>query len=194
MQTLWPRTDPLLAEVFEPSRSAGGGHGSEPAGLSPYSFRGLARPVAPRRDPPRRWVVLLEGWLQAVAIGVLARTAAVSRTGHPLGPEHHDPGAPGTPGFECVPRPGLEARRRPPVRRCGAPHHERVPCPTRRFRRPMGPPRGKVHSRHRLLPTMREGQARRLPLARTVQSCAGAGAAARGVGGTAAAPGWRPAP
>ena len=188
METLWPRTDPLLAEVLEPSRSTGTGRGSAPARPSPFRLRGLAQPVASRRDPPRRLVALLEGWLRALVIWALARAAAAVRTERPLGHHHPDPGARGTPDFARVSRPGLEARRPAPARRLGAPHHERVPCPTRVFRRPEESPGSPVHSRDRLHTTMREGRAQHLRPMRMARWCAAAGAADHGADGTVAAP------
>jgi hypothetical protein len=78
MKTLWPRTEPLLAEAIEPSRFAGTGRGSAnpPARPSPLTVRRPARPGASaRRDPqPRASVAgaaltlaLLAGWLRVWA-------------------------------------------------------------------------------------------------------------------------------
>ena len=68
MKTLWPRTEPLLAEATEPSRFAGTGRGSEsPAARpSPLTVRRPARPGVSARRPTTA-VIVLASWLCVLA-------------------------------------------------------------------------------------------------------------------------------
>ena len=83
MKTLWPRTEPLLAEAIEPARFAGTGRGSgSPAARpSPLTVRRPARPGVPAhravtspvgRSPATAAraalaLALLAGWLRVLA-------------------------------------------------------------------------------------------------------------------------------
>ena len=70
MKTLWPRTEPLLAEATEPSRFAGTGRGSQrPAARpSPLTVRRPARPgVTARRARAALAVIVLASWLRVLA-------------------------------------------------------------------------------------------------------------------------------
>src|SRR5258707_8617552 len=77
MNTLWPRTEPLLAEAIEPSRFVGTGHGSRStaAGPSPLTVRRPARPEVPAHRDTRQAataagavlaLALLIGWLRVL--------------------------------------------------------------------------------------------------------------------------------
>src|SRR3954451_5854260 len=88
MKTLWPRTEPLLAEAIEPSRFVGMdcGRGSSAARPSPLTVRRPARPgVSAHRDARllattagvvlalallagRRRVSAARGWIRAIAL------------------------------------------------------------------------------------------------------------------------------
>src|SRR5579872_2682940 len=97
MNTLWPRTEPLLAEVLEPARFAGTGRGSgsHAARPSPLTVRRPARPGVPADraviSPTGRSSVtaagavlalaLVAGWLRALAVWGWTRATA-SRARH----------------------------------------------------------------------------------------------------------------
>src|SRR5687767_10213258 len=107
MKTLWPRTEPLLAEAIEPSRYDGMGRGSGNlvAGPSPLTVRRPARPVAPAHRPRRVPLAaagatltlgLLAGWLRVLATGGWMR-ATTLRVRHVPKFDQIDPGAAGAP-------------------------------------------------------------------------------------------------
>src|SRR5207302_1623399 len=120
MKTLWPRTEPLLAEAIEPSRFAGTGRGSgSPAARpSPLTVRRPARPGASARRETRLpatvaratlALALLAGWLLVWAARGWARATALPARHVPKF-DQIDSGADGARHHSTL-RPPLSSRR-----------------------------------------------------------------------------------
>src|ERR1700704_1705541 len=114
MNTLWPRTEPLLAEAIEPSRFAGTGRGSRSraARPSPLTVRRPARPgVAAPRDTRLAAtsagavlaLALLAGWLRVLAASGWSRASSLPARHVPKF-DQIDQGAGGAP-HHSTPRP-----------------------------------------------------------------------------------------
>src|SRR5882672_1942532 len=120
MKTLWPRTEPLLAEAIEPSRfvGTGCGSGSPAAHPPPLTVRRPARPGASAHRDARLLaatagavlaLALLAGWRRASAAQGWIR--AIALRAHHVPKSHQiDPGAGGA-SNQSTPRPPLCIRR-----------------------------------------------------------------------------------
>src|SRR5437867_2319877 len=121
MKTLWPRTEPLLAEAIEPSRFAGTGRGSQGSAARPSPLT-VRRPARPGVIPPRAVpfpvgplpataartalaVALLAGWLRVLAVWGTNRAMS-------LRPRHVQKFRQIVPGADCAQH---HSTQRPPL-------------------------------------------------------------------------------